>query len=110
MNCSWMWGTDMARTLSRREMMTRLSGAALLASWGCGRQPAGASNAVEIATGAGGLNTTMSELLRQQKFLESFDLKPTVLAMADGSKILSGIYSGSVDVSPMSGFGQVFPA
>ena len=30
--------------------------------------------------------------------------------MADGAKILSGIYSGSVDVSPMSGFGQVFPA
>ena len=30
--------------------------------------------------------------------------------MADGNKILGGIYSGSIDVSPMSGFGQVFPA
>ena len=53
---------------------------------------------------------TMSELLRQQKFLESFDLTPDVVAMADGNKILGGIYSGSIDVSPMSGFGQVFPA
>ena len=52
----------------------------------------------------------MSELLRQQKFLESFDLEPDVVAMADGNKILGGIYSGSIDLSPMSGFGQVFPA
>lgn len=101
---------SMSQRLSRRELMTRLSAAAVLAAAGCGRKSAGAANEVSIATGAGGLNTTMSELLRQQKFLESFDLKPTVLAMADGSKILSGIYSGSVDVSPMSGFGQVFPA
>ena len=100
----------MRSLLSRREMMTRLSAAAVLAAAGCRKKSAGASNEVEIATGAGGLNTTMSELLRQQKFLESFDLKPNVLAMADGSKILSGIYSGSVDLSPMSGFGQVFPA
>ena len=90
--------------------MTRLSAAAFFAAAGCGRQTATSSNVVEIATGAGGLNTTMSELLRRQKFLESFDLEPNVLAMADGAKILSGIYSGSVDVSPMSGFGQVFPA
>jgi len=96
--------------LSRRDMMKRLSAAAVLAAAGCGRQANVSSNAVHMATGAGGLNTTMSELLRQQKFLESFDLEPTVLAMADGSKILSGIYSGSVDLSPMSGIGQVFPA
>jgi len=99
----------MGQALTRRDMM-RLSAAAVFAAAGCGRQAATSSNDVEIATGAGGLNTTISELLRQQKFLESFDLKPSVLAMADGAKILSGIYSGSVDVSPMSGFGQVFPA
>ena len=90
--------------------MLRLSGAALLAAGGCGRASSGSSNAVHIATASGGLNQTMSELLRQQKFLESFDLTPDVVAMADGSKIVGGIYSGSIDVSPMSGFGQVFPA
>src|SRR4029450_12003494 len=61
-------------------------------------------------TASGGLNLTMSELLRQEKFLESFGLTPDVVAMADGNKILGGIFSGSIDVSPMSGFGQVFPA
>jgi ABC-type nitrate/sulfonate/bicarbonate transport system substrate-binding protein len=91
-------------------MLVRLSSAALLAAGGCGRQSSGPANAVHLATGAGGLNITMSELLRQQKFLESFDLAPDVIAMADGTKIVGAIYSGSIDVSPMSGFGQVFPA
>ncbi len=61
---------SMSQLLSRREMMTRLSAAAVLAAAGCGRQSADAANEVQLATGAGGLNTTMSELLRQQKFLE----------------------------------------
>jgi ABC-type nitrate/sulfonate/bicarbonate transport system substrate-binding protein len=98
----------MSGGLSRRTML-RLSAAALLAAGGCGRSSR-SPNAVHIATAAGGLNLTMSELLRQQKFLESFDLSPDVVAMADGSKIVGGIYSGSIDVSPMSGFSQVFPA
>jgi NitT/TauT family transport system substrate-binding protein len=99
----------MSRGLSRRTMLARLSAGALIAAGGCGRR-SGSSNQVHIATAAGGLNLTMSELLRQQKFLESFDLEPDVVAMADGSKIVGGIYSGSIDVSPMSGFAQVFPA
>ncbi|HKB09770.1 MAG TPA: ABC transporter substrate-binding protein [Vicinamibacterales bacterium] len=100
----------MTELLSRRAMLMRLSSAALLAAGACRRTPSGSGNAVHIATAAGGLNMTMSELLRQQKFLESFGLEPDVVAMADGSKIVGGIYSGSIDVSPMSGFAQVFPA
>jgi NitT/TauT family transport system substrate-binding protein len=99
----------MADHLSRRALL-KLSAAALVSAGGCRRRSSGSSNVVHIATAAGGLNMTMSELLRQQKFLESFDLNPDVVAMADGTKILGGIYSGSIDVSPMSGFGQVFPA
>src|SRR5579872_1413980 len=52
----------------------------------------------------------MTAVMNQQKFLELFDLNPEMLAIADGSKILSGVYSGSVDLCPLSGFGQVFPA
>lgn len=99
----------MTEGLSRRAMLMRLSAAALAAGAACARR-SGSPNQVHIATAAGGLNLTMSELLRQQKFLESFDLTPDVVAMADGSKIVGGVYSGSIDVSPMSGFGQVFPA
>ena len=99
----------MTEGLSRRAMLMRLSAAALAAGAACARR-SGSPSQVHIATAAGGLNLTMSELLRQQKFLESFDLTPDVVAMADGSKIVGGVYSGSIDVSPMSGFGQVFPA
>ncbi len=100
----------MTDDLSRRAMLKQFSAAAVLAASGCGRRSSGAPNLVHIATASGGLNMTMSELLRQQKFLESFDLSPDVVPMADGAKIVGGIMSGSIDVSPMSGFGQVFPA
>ncbi len=99
----------MTHELSRRELLVLISGA-VVAAGACGRSSPSTGKPVHIATSAGGLNMTMSELLRQQKFLESFDLSPDVVAMADGTKILGGIYSGSLDLSPMSGFGQVFPA
>jgi ABC-type nitrate/sulfonate/bicarbonate transport system substrate-binding protein len=91
--------------------MLGLSAIGLTALNGCRRPPSPSAtlNVVHLATTAG-LNLTMSQLLRQQKFLEQYDLQPDVVAMADGSKILGGIYSGSIDVSPMSGFGQIFPA
>jgi ABC-type nitrate/sulfonate/bicarbonate transport system substrate-binding protein len=98
--------TRMFDLISRRQML--LSGTALLTVAGCGGKPS-SNRLVHIATTAG-VNLTMWELLRQQKFLESFDVQSDVIAIADGSKILGGIYSGSVDVSPMSGFSQVFPA
>ena len=88
-------------------MLQQLSAVAVLGMGGCER--GNSSKVVHMATTAG-LNLTMSELLRQQGFLESFDLTPNVLTMADGTKILSGIYSGSIDLAPMSGFGPLFPA
>jgi len=88
-------------------MLQHLSSAAVLGMSACGGS--NSSKIVHIATTAG-LNLTMTELLRQQKFLEAFDLTPNVIAMADGTKILGGIYSGSIDLAPMSGFGPLFPA
>ena len=96
--------SKMTAAISRRDLL--LSGAALALA-GCGK-PA-SSRLVHVATTAG-VNLTMWELLKQQKFLESFAVPADVIAMADGSKILGGIYSGSVDVAPMSGFSQIFPA
>ena len=52
----------------------------------------------------------MAALIGQQRFLESFGLSPQVLQVADGTRILAAIVSGSVDLSLMSGFGQVFSA
>lgn len=65
---------------------------------------------IKIANAAGGPNLVMAELMRQQRFLESFGLAPDVLSVSDGTKVLGGVISGFVDASFMSGFGQVFPA
>src|SRR5579872_1330893 len=67
-------------------------------------------DAITIANTTGNLNVVMRELMRQQKFLESFDLAPKLMDVADGTKIVAGIVSGDVDCSTMSGFGQTFPA
>jgi ABC-type nitrate/sulfonate/bicarbonate transport system substrate-binding protein len=75
----------------------------------CGRAPTKVDS-ITIANAAGGSNLTMAALIRQEGFLESFGLQSEILTVADGSKILGGIVSGSVDASFMSGFGQAFPA
>lgn len=100
----------MSPKLSRRQLMIGTSG---LAAAGCLPRSASAADRpahLTIANAAGGLNLTMAELLRQQRFLESFDLDASLVPVADGSKILGGIIGGSVGLSTMSGFGQIFPA
>jgi ABC-type nitrate/sulfonate/bicarbonate transport system substrate-binding protein len=63
-----------------------------------------------IANAAGATNLTMLQLMKQQKFLEEFGIDPNVVNVADGSKIVSALLGGDMDISTMSGFGQVFPA
>jgi ABC-type nitrate/sulfonate/bicarbonate transport system substrate-binding protein len=96
------------RNMSRRDMLQLSGAAAVLALSGCSRKSS-SDRLLHVATTAG-VNLTMWELLRQQKFLEEFNVQSDVVAMADGSKILGGIYSGSIDIAPMSGFSQIFPA
>jgi ABC-type nitrate/sulfonate/bicarbonate transport system substrate-binding protein len=96
----------MTDALTRRGMMIG-SGAVLAASAGAARAD-GAT--VKIANASGGLNLVMGELMKEQRFLESFGLAPDILGVADGSRIMGAVISGSVDLSTMSGFGQVFPA
>ncbi len=91
--------------VSRRELLLGASGM-VLSGAGLAANPA----RIKVANAGGSLNLTMGELMRQQRFLESFDLDPEILTVADGTRILGGIVSGSVDVSTASGFGQVFPA
>ncbi len=96
--------------LSRRELLSGISGAALLNTPFVSARAASSPANIKIANAGGSLNLAMGELMRQQKFLESFDLAPDMLTVADGTRILGGIVGGSVDVSMASGFGQVFPA
>jgi NitT/TauT family transport system substrate-binding protein len=99
----------MRRSYSRRELLLAGSSVAILGTRSLPTMAAGRP-AIKIANAGGTLNLTMSALMRQQKFLESFDLAPDILTVADGTRILGGVVGGSVDVSMASGFGQVFPA
>jgi ABC-type nitrate/sulfonate/bicarbonate transport system substrate-binding protein len=100
----------MHRVLSRRELLLKASGVAMAGLPFTASALAAGPVKIKIANAGGGLNMTMEELMRQQKFLESFGLEPEFITVADGTRILGGIVSGSVDVSMASGFGQVFPA
>jgi ABC-type nitrate/sulfonate/bicarbonate transport system substrate-binding protein len=98
----------MDKILSRRDLLLGASSFAILGTplMRAAAIPVG----IKIANAAGGMNLTMGELMRQQKFLESFGLAPDILSVADGTRILGGLVSRSVDVSTMSGFGQAFSA
>lgn len=96
--------------LPRRRLLLHAAGTALAASLPAELLAATAAAPIQIANATGGLNLVLAEVMRQQRFLESFDLAPSLLGVADGTKILGGIVGGSVDASFMSGFGQAFPA
>ena len=98
----------MPSLISRRHLLQSGSAASLVGLSRASR--AAAPLPVKIANASGALNQTMAELMRQQRFLESFGLAPEIMTVADGTKILAGIVSGGVDLSLLSGFGQVFPA
>ena len=93
---------------NRRELLIS-AGAMGLLGFGGGAM-AQAKAPVIMANPYGSPNNAMLELMVQQKFLEDFGLDPKLLNVADGSKIVSGLVGGDIDISTMSGFGQVLPA
>ncbi len=93
----------------RRHVMLGAS-AAMLTPFGVRVAMAAAATPIKIANTFGTINMLMQGLMAQQKFLESFDIDPTILKIADGSRILAGIVGGSIQATTMAGFGQVFPA
>ena len=63
-----------------------------------------------VANAAGNVNITLQQMLRDLNLYEKYGLKPNLMAVADGSKIMGGLIGGDIDSSMMSGFGQIFPA
>jgi ABC-type nitrate/sulfonate/bicarbonate transport system substrate-binding protein len=53
---------------------------------------------------------TIQELLKRKHWLEDFGLQPTTLNVADGSKLMGALFSGSSDICLLSGFSQVLAA
>lgn len=65
---------------------------------------------VNIVNTASNSTMTLQELLKRQGFFEEFGVAPTTLNVADGSKLMGALFSGSSDICMLSGFSQVFPA
>ena len=65
---------------------------------------------VAIANASGNVNLTLQELMKQQDFLQEMGLAPTITNVADGSKITGSLIGGDIDLTTMTGLGQVFPA
>ena len=65
---------------------------------------------VNIVNAAGDSTLIVEEILRQQGYLEQFDLDAKTLNVGDGSKLMGALLNGTVDIAVLSGFSQVFPA
>lgn len=63
-----------------------------------------------IANASGNLNLTLAEMMRRERLFEAYGVKVNPIEVADGTRILGGIVSGSLHASLISGIGQVFPA
>jgi ABC-type nitrate/sulfonate/bicarbonate transport system substrate-binding protein len=71
---------------------------------------AAAPLAVNIVNTASNSTMVFQELLKQQGYFDEFGIAPTTLNVADGSKLMGALFSGSSDICMLSGFSQVFPA
>ena len=100
----------------RRRDVLRLGGiAGVAASAGLTRFSLAARAAtkplpVNIVNTASNSTMALQVLLKQQGYFDEVGLTPTTLNVADGSKLMGALISGSSDICLLSGFGQVFPA
>lgn len=65
---------------------------------------------VNVVNTTGNTTLSLQHLIKQEGFFEDFDLDPQLLNVADGSKLMGALVSGSSDVCILSGFSQVLPA
>jgi ABC-type nitrate/sulfonate/bicarbonate transport system substrate-binding protein len=103
----------MALLSSRPNRRDALVIGAVLAVAGAGAALAQAPRrklAVNIVNTTGNAALTFQHLIRQQGYFEELGLDPTMLNVADGSKLMGAIISGGSDICAMSGFSQVLPA
>ena len=95
-------------------MLTRRSfvggSAAVGAAFAGGASFAQSLTPVQIVNSAGNLNLTLQELLRRQRFMESFGVEARTVNISDGSKVMASLLSGEQDICMFAGVGQVFPA
>lgn len=96
----------MLNPVSRRTLITSAAGVAALTA-----SPARAApQKLVVGNASGALNQTLTALMKRMRFFEAFGLDAEILNVADGSRMLGAVVNGSIDISFMSGFGQILPA
>ncbi len=74
------------------------------------RAQQGKADPVNIIRSSGNLTATIEELMAQQQAFEKFRLAPKTIAAADGAKVLGSVLTGEMDICPLTGFANIFPA
>ena len=74
------------------------------------RAQAQSLDTVKIVNAAGNLTSVFEEIMQQQGFLKKFGLTSQPVYVSDGSKIMGSLIAGDMDICPLAGFSQVFPA
>jgi ABC-type nitrate/sulfonate/bicarbonate transport system substrate-binding protein len=69
-----------------------------------------ALKSVNIVNTASNNTYTLQELLNQLGYLRDLSLQANTVNVADGSKLIGALLSGSSDICILAGFGQVLPA
>jgi ABC-type nitrate/sulfonate/bicarbonate transport system substrate-binding protein len=102
----------MRPTLSRRQILSAATGMiAASVPLSCPSRARTASlDRVNIVTAAGNLALTFEELMRQLGLLAKFGLVAEPVHVSDGSKLMGSLLSGEMDLCPLAGFAQIFPA
>ena len=63
-----------------------------------------------LASSSGTFAGIFIDLMKKQGYMEKYGLAPEFIAVSDGSKVLSAVISGEVDMVRAAGFGQVLTA
>lgn len=97
----------------RREFLYRTAAAGLVAGIGP-VQHAFAQRAVPdkvtIVSTAGTTNRVIAQLIHDMGFFSEMGLEPENITVADGTKVVAALITGSADICPLSGFMQVLAA
>lgn len=103
---------DTLTAISRRRVLATAAGmmAAGLPLSRTALAQQGSGDRVNIICAAGNLTATFDELMNQQGFYDKFKLVTKPVYVSDGSKLLGSLLNGEMDICPLAGFANIFPA
>jgi len=96
--------------MTRRSLLATGGALGAAMALGPGRLRAQELQKVTIGMPGGNVAMTQIELMKRKGYLKELGLEPDFVVVTDGTKLVSAIMSGDVDLCPGAGFGQVLTA